>query len=103
MKRAITAIILFLSLFLGACSSGKIKDDIVIEQMENNELRTDIIESLTNQSAHWLITIHEETIENIKVTVDHYKKGEKQEPLLELSTMVEMEQKPYEIELIVAE
>lgn len=103
MWRTITVIVLFSSLFLGACSSGKIKDDIVIEQTKNNELQMDIINSLTNQSAHWLITIHEETIENIKVTVDHYNKGEKQEPLLELSTMIERQQKPYEMQLIVAE
>lgn len=95
--------VLLLSFFLIACSGGEIKDDIVINQSESSEEEAFIIDTLTNESAHWEITIYDETIENIKVMIDHYQFGEKQEPVAELSTMVESKKGGTNIRLIFAE
>ena len=95
--------VLLLSFFLIACSGGEIKDDIVINQSESSEAEAFIIDTLTNESAHWEITIYDETIQNIKVMIDHYRFGEKQKPVAELSTMVESKKGGTNIRLIFAE
>src|SRR5699024_10560341 len=88
---------------LMACNSNAFDEDVLIEQSAEENLNLDIMNLLANQLGVWDITINNDSVEEIEIVVDHYQNGEKQEPILVMSTMFNQEASSNIIKLLIAE
>lgn len=103
MKGFITLIMLFSFSLLIACTSNTFDGDVLIEQNTNKDLDFDVMNLLADQLGVWDVTINNDTIEDIEIVVDHYKHGEKQEAIIQMSTMFDQTKNANKVNLVIAE
>lgn len=102
MKRFIFfTLLMSFSLIIG-CSSDRAKGDILITQAAHEDVEFDVLQLLADQLALWELSI-DQAAEEIEVLVEHYEFGEKQEPLAQMSTILDDENSRKELSLLIAE
>jgi len=103
MKRLLGFVLLFSFGFLFACSSGSVNGEVVIDQQTKDDVQFNVMDLLADQFGMWDITINDKTASEIEVTVDHYVNGEKQEPIIQMSTVLDDSNKSRKLNLVIAE
>lgn len=103
MKRILVLIMLLIISLLGACASNGHEGDVSIEQKIDDKIDVEILDVLTDQFGLWDVTIHHKEATDIEIVIDHYEHGEKQEPIMQMSTMIDKENKSNNVTVLVAE
>lgn len=103
MKRAILIVIFICFTLFIACSYQDNQHDIIIEQNEGVAESNSILSVLADYINEWNITINHKNAEMIEVVIDHYKQGKKQEPIIQMSTVLDKTTQTNNIQMIIAE